>query len=47
VKAVEDTFYGSYVGNGMNYGRNVSIMDPIYFNVAIDLKKERKKISSR
>jgi hypothetical protein len=47
VKAVEDTFYGSYVGNGINYGRNVSIPDPIYFNVAIDLNKKRKKISSR
>jgi hypothetical protein len=47
VKAVGNTFYGSYVGNGINYGRNVNTPDPIYFNVAIDLNNERKKISRR
>jgi len=47
VKAVGETFFASYVGNGINYGRNVSIMDPIYFNVAVDLNQERKKKIAR
>jgi hypothetical protein len=41
VKAVGETLYGSFVGNGVQFGRPMSIVDPIYYNVAVDLAEQK------
>jgi hypothetical protein len=35
VKAVGNTFYGSFTGNGAPFGRNISNNDPIFYRVSV------------
>jgi len=36
VKAVGNTFFGSFTGNGAPFGRNISNNDPIFYKVSVD-----------